>query len=121
MQPPWAGSRGASPARRRSRPGASAQREELRRVLHFQLIRYLVSVGSLATRDRAELAERFKLPNSNVSNSTFLTSVKALVVAAEAEKELLVQMGMMPTLLEDLAGMVAKFETAVEAIRIRRA
>jgi hypothetical protein len=28
--------------------------------------------------DRVELAERFKLPNSNVSSSGFLTSVKAL-------------------------------------------
>ena len=99
---------------------ARAQRKELRRVLHFQLVRYLVSVGSLATRDRVELSERFKLPNSNVSNSAFLTSVKALLAAAEAEKELLVQLGMMPTLLDDLGGMVAKFETALEAIRTGR-
>src|ERR1041384_5026953 len=58
---------------------ARAQRKELRRVLHFQLIRYLVSVGSPRAR-------------------------------GEAEKEL----------LDDLGGMVAKFETALEAIRTGR-
>jgi hypothetical protein len=99
---------------------ARAQRNELRRALHFQLVRYLVAVGSLATKDRTELAERFKLPDSNIPNSAFLASVKALVAAAEAEKELLVRLGMMPTLLADLHGMVAKFETALEAIRTGR-
>src|ERR1041385_7412192 len=57
---------------------ARAQRKELRRVLHFQLIRYLVAVGSLATKDRTELAGRVKLPDSGGSNSVFLTTVKAL-------------------------------------------
>jgi hypothetical protein len=99
---------------------ARAQRKELRRVLHFQLIRYLVAVGSLATKDRTELAERFKLPDSGGSNSVFLTTVKALLALAGTEKDLLVQQGMMPTLLDDLAGMVTKFETALEAIRTGR-
>src|ERR1043166_370901 len=99
---------------------ARAQRKELRRVLHFQLIRYLVAVGSLAAKDRTELAERFKLPDSGGSNSVFLTTVKALLALAGTEKDLLVQQGMMPTLLDDLAGMVTKFETALEAIRTGR-
>ena len=99
---------------------ARAQRKELRRVLHFQLVRYLVSVGSLATKDRVELAERFKLTDTGMTNSAFLTSVKALVAVAETEKELLVQLGMMPTLLDDLNGMISKFETALEAIRTAR-
>ena len=42
------------------------------------------------------------------------------MAVAEAEKELLVQLGMMPTLLDDLHGMVAKFEAALEAIRTGR-
>jgi hypothetical protein len=60
-------------------------------VLHFQLIRYLVAVGSVASKDRAELAERFKLPNGNATTSAFLSTVKALLATAESQKELLVQ------------------------------
>ena len=99
---------------------ARAQRKELRRVLHFQVIHYLVAVGSLAAKDRIELAERFKLPNSGMTNSAFLAAVKALVAVAVSEKELLVQAGMMPTLLDDLGRMVSEFETALEEIRTGR-
>ncbi len=99
---------------------ARAQRKELRRLLHFQLIRYLVAVGSLAAKDQAELSERFKLPNSGLTNSAFLGNVKALVATAETQKELLVKQGMSPTLLDDLGRMVSGFETAVEAIRTGR-
>src|ERR1043166_9660664 len=99
---------------------ARAQRKELRRVLHFQVIHYLVAVGSLAAKDRIELAERFKLPDSGMTNSAFLAAVKALVAVAVSEKELLVQAGMMPTLLDDLGRMVSEFETALEEIRTGR-
>jgi len=58
-------------------------------MLHTQLVRYLVAVGSVAAKDQAELATRFKLPATNANNSVFLTSVKALLAAAEAQRELL--------------------------------
>jgi hypothetical protein len=99
---------------------ARAQRKELRRVLHFQLIRFLVAVGAVVARDRVELAERFKLPHSGATNSAFLASVKALLAVAATQKELLVQEGMSPTLLDDLGRMVSQFETAIEAIRTGR-
>lgn len=100
--------------------GAGARRKELRRKLHFQLVRYLVAVGSVAAKDQAELAARFKLPSTNATNTVFLTSVKALLAAAESQRELLVQEGMAPSLLEDLGRMVLDFEVVSEAARTAR-
>jgi hypothetical protein len=100
--------------------GARAHRKELRRVLHFQLIRYLVAVGSVAARDRAELTGRFKLPSGSAPNAAFLAAVKGLLTNAESQKELLAKVGMKDGLLEKLTGMVGEFEAAVEAVRVGR-
>ena len=100
--------------------GAQARRQELRQMLHSQLVHYLVAVGSIAVKDQADLAARFKLPSTNSSNTAFLTSVKALLAAGEGQREELVKAGMTATLLEDLARMVAEFEEASEAARTAR-
>ena len=100
--------------------GARARREELRRLLHHQLVHYLVAVGSVAVWEHAELAERFKLPATNCNTSVFLTSIKALLAAAERQRELLVKEGMAPALLEDLGRMIGDLETVCEAQRTAR-
>jgi hypothetical protein len=79
-----------------------------------QVVRYLVAVGSVAARDQTELAQRFRLPATNATNTAFLASVKNLLAAAEEQRELLVKDGMMPSLLEDLTRLVTEFETASE-------
>lgn len=100
---------------------ARARREALRRVLHTQLVHYLVAVGSAAARGaQPELAERFRLPATNATNSGFLVTVKSLLAAAENQRELLVSEGMEPALLEDLSHLVSEFETASEAQRTAR-
>ncbi len=88
--------------------GARAHRRELRRVLHFQVIRYLVAVGSVAARDQAEVAERFKLTSSNATNAVFVASVKALLAAAESQRDLLVKEGMKEGVLEALSAKVSE-------------
>ena len=100
--------------------GARARRVELRQMLHSQLVRYLVAVGSVAGKDQAELAVRFRLPATHGTNTAFLTAVKALLAAGEGQRELLVQAGMAPALLEDLGRMVTDFEAASEAQRTGR-
>lgn len=95
---------------------ARAKRSEIRRVLHFQLLRSLTAVGEVAARDRVELVDRFKLPSGKVNNTKFLIMVKALIEAAEEPKELLVEAGMNRTLLEDLKRMVAEFEAVIESV-----
>ncbi|HEV8355705.1 MAG TPA: hypothetical protein VGQ17_02960 [Gemmatimonadales bacterium] len=103
-----------------SAKNARNRREELRRVVRFQLLRYLIAVGGIAAKSRTEAAERFKLPHSKASHRVFLTAVKSMLATAEAQKDALVGEGMSPRLLEDLGRMVAEFETASEAARTAR-
>lgn len=100
--------------------GARARRKELRRAVHTQLLRYLVTVGTIAAKDRAELAARFRLPSSGGSHQVFLTAVKALLTLAKEQKDALVEAGMAPALLEELERMVSQFETASEEARAGR-
>ena len=99
--------------------GARARRAELRRVVHFQLLRYLIRVGAIAARTRTELAERFRLPDTRITNRGFLTAVRAMLTLAEAHKDALVAEGMSPTLLEELGTKLTEFET-VRSRRPRR-
>ena len=100
--------------------GARDRRKELRHILHFQLLRYLTAVGSVAATSRADLAARFKLPHGNATNSSFVTSVKALIAVAEEQKELLVQEGMDAALLEDLKARVSEFEATLQTVLAAR-
>jgi hypothetical protein len=100
--------------------GARAHRIELRRMLHAQLVHYLVAVGALASRDRADVAARFKLPSTNATNAAFVTAVESLLAAGTEQKDLLVQAGMSPTLLDELQKMLDEFQTASEAARTAR-
>jgi hypothetical protein len=100
--------------------GAQAQRRELRRLLHAQLVHYLVAVGSFAAKDQAVVSAQFKLPDINATNSSFLTSVKALLAAAEGQRDLLAKAGMDQASLETLGRMVADFESASEVARTAR-
>jgi hypothetical protein len=93
---------------------------ELRRELHSQLMHYLVAVGSFASKDQAELSARFKLPDINATNQAFLTSVKALLVAAEGQRELLAKQGLVLASLDEIRRMVADFEAAGETARTAR-
>jgi hypothetical protein len=96
---------------------ARVRRAELRREVQFQLLRYLVAIGTVAARDRAELAERFRLPNAGSSNLGFLNAVKRLLASAEEQREALVGVGMAPGLLEELGKKVAGLESAAEDAR----
>ena len=100
--------------------GARAHRRAVRRLLHTQLVHYLVAVGSAAARNQDDLAERFKLPATNSTNTTFLSSVKALLASAQAQQDLLVKAGMAPAALEELTRLVAEFEAASETARTAR-
>jgi hypothetical protein len=99
---------------------ARNRRGELRRVVHFQLLRYLVRVGEVAGKSRTELADRFKLPNGHANNRVFLTSVRSMLAVAESQKEAIVSEGMSPTLLEELGRMLTEFEAASDAARAAR-
>ncbi|MGH7561765.1 MAG: hypothetical protein ACRENB_12195 [Gemmatimonadales bacterium] len=83
-------------------------------------MRYLVAVGTVAAKGRAELAQQFHLPGLSVSHQTFLTAVRGMLEKATAQKELLVSVGMSDSLLEALAKAVSEFEATLEANRTGR-
>ena len=100
--------------------GARARRKELRRVIHSQLVRYVVSLGALAMKGQADVAGRFKIPDGAAPNAAFITTVKGLIGDAEQHKDQLVSLGMSATLLDELTAMVADFEAAAELGRTAR-
>ena len=100
--------------------GARAHRRELRDVLHRKLMHYLVALGTYAGKDQAELARQFHLPDGKSTNTAFLTAVKALVAAAESQRDLLVQQGLAVASLDEINRLVSEFEVASEAARTAR-
>ena len=100
--------------------GARNTRKELRRIVHFQLLKYLVIVGKVAAKTRTELAKQFRLPSVGANNRAFLTSVKALVAAAEQQRDVMVAAGMAPALLDELHQKLTAFEIASEDARAKR-
>lgn len=99
---------------------ARVHRQEIRFVIHTQLIRYLIAVGAFVTADQIELAGRFKLPSITLANATFLVSVKSLIELARSKQDVLVQQGMKPEVLDELDRKVAEFEAAIETARVNR-
>ena len=99
---------------------ARAQRKELRRILQFQLLHYLVAVGSFAAGDRTELVQRFKLPPGNLSNAGFVSKVRALVAFARDHKDLLTSQGMDEAVLDELDRRVTELEAVTETVRTER-
>ncbi|MEP7325978.1 MAG: hypothetical protein ABI836_08525 [Gemmatimonadota bacterium] len=100
--------------------GGRARRQELRRVIHSQVARYLVALGSLATRDQADIASRFRIPDTGLPNAAFVTAVKGLLGDATGQKDKLVELGMSATLLDDLTTMINDFEASAESVRTAR-
>lgn len=91
---------------------AAERREELRRTMHFQLLRHLVRVGELAAKDNPDLVGKFRLRMPNATNKAFLVSSKAMLADGLANKELFVRLGLSEAMFEDLGKAVAEFESA---------
>jgi hypothetical protein len=98
---------------------ATQQRGALRHGLETRLLKYLVAVGAMASKENAELAAQFRLPR-NVSHQAFLTAARGMLEEATAQKDLLVSRGMSEQLLEDLSAALAEFDHTLEATRTGR-
>lgn len=90
------------------------RRRALRRTLHHELLRHLVTVAEVAAREEPALAERFPMPSTNVANQVFRTAAHALLAQGQATRELLARHGLADTLLDDLAAAVEQYGAAVD-------
>ena len=92
---------------------STVRRKALRRRLHHELLRHLVTVADIASAEQPGLAERYTMPNGNETNETFRTLARRLLVQGEAEKDVLTRHGLADKLLDDLAGAVDEFDGSV--------
>lgn len=99
---------------------ARIHRQELRNVVHFQLLRYLVAVSGVAAKSEGEPALKFRLPPSNGNGAVFLTAVREMLTRAEEHKEALLEKGMGSTTLDTIRKLLDQMESAREAARTGR-
>jgi len=92
---------------------STVRRKTLRRRLHHELLRHLVTVADVAAAEQPGLAERYEMPKGNETNETFRTLAHRLLAQGQAEKEILVKHGLADKLLEDLAAAVNEFDGSV--------
>jgi len=93
---------------------ATSHREAIRKELRT-LLKYLSAVGVVVAKERADLAEQFRLPAENFSHLAFLTAAKGMLAKGRAVTDLLVSKGMSDALLPALGAAVSEFETTLEA------
>jgi hypothetical protein len=96
---------------------AANRRRELRRSAKFALLRPLVRVGELAGKENPGLAGKFHLRSPDATHRSFLASTRQMLAVAEANKDLLVRLGLSESLLPELAEAVSQFEEAMTSGR----
>ena len=66
---------------------STLKRQELRHRLQNTLLRYLVSVGTVAARDNAALLTEFKRLDGSMNHRAFLSAVRGMLAKAETFRE----------------------------------
>ena len=94
---------------------AVKQRQELRRALQPRILGYLSAVGAVVATQNAELAEQFRMPSANATHQALLTTSRAILEKATAQKELLVKLGMSEQVLDELATALGQYEDTLQA------
>ena len=94
---------------------AVTRRREVRRRIHNELIRHLVTVAAVADQELPGLADQYRFPRGNENNETFGTVARTMLDQGTAHRELLVKHGLSERLLDDLDAAVKEFEASVAA------
>jgi hypothetical protein len=89
-------------------------RRELRRLMTKVTLRHVLKVARLVAPTHPEVASGIQRPPVGRSEATFLASVRAIVTAVEAQKELFFQFGLSEAGLTELKAQVDAFENSVE-------
>jgi hypothetical protein len=96
--------------------GASERKLELRLAIQSKFLPHLVRAGGQVAKERPGLVGLFRLRGVNATHSAFLTSTKAMLAQAEAERELFVRSGLAEELFDELGRAVGQFEEAAQAL-----
>lgn len=100
---------------------ATARRKEVRRALQRELLPYLVRVGTAAAVENPEVAQRFALTRTNMSNQAFLVAARSMLTEAVGKADLLRRHGLAQTLIDDVSEAIVQYAKAVEEANAGRA
>ncbi len=92
---------------------SAARRRALRRRVHHELLRHLVTVAQAASSQHPGLAERYTMPSGNATHEVFRTFARKMLEQGKAERELLVKYGLAEKLLDDLETAVDDLDASV--------
>ena len=96
---------------------ATEQRRKLRRALQSKLLLYLRAVGAVAAKENPQLADQFQLAPGNASHKALLEAARGMLGKATEHKDVLLDRGLSPALLDALTGVVGEFEKTLESSR----
>lgn len=96
------------------------RRRGLRKRLHHELLRHLVTVAEVAAEEDASLTGRFRMPKGNEPNESFRTLAREMLEQGQEQRELLVKHGLADKLLEDLAAALDQFDASVAETNLGR-
>jgi hypothetical protein len=96
-----------------TRRASAARRRGLRRRLHHDLLRHLVTVAHLAAEEEPGLTQLFRLPDGNWSNEKFRTAARRMLDDGRGRAELFARYGLAEKLLDDLTAAVDDFDASV--------
>jgi len=94
---------------------STVRRRALRRRVHHELLRHLVTVAGIAAGEQPGMAEEFDLPGGRETNEVFRTLARRLLEQGQARKDLLAKHGLADKLLDDLAAAVDELDASVTA------
>lgn len=89
------------------------RRKALRRRIHQELLRHLVTVAEVAAQENPALVEKFRLARGNEPNEAFATLARKMLEQGVASRDLLVKHGLAERLLDDLGAAVDQFDASV--------
>jgi hypothetical protein len=99
---------------------ATKHRKEVRGALQPRILGYLRAVAAVAIKRNPSLAEQFRMPPFNATHQALLTTGRAVLEKATAQKELLVALGMSEQVLDELAQALGAYEQTLESTRAGR-
>lgn len=102
------------------RQAATARRTQIRLQIEFGLLTPLVKVGREAAKTNPGLLGKFRISRTHATHRAFLINARGMLADATAAKEVMVQEGMSPNLLDDLAKALDRFEAESDAINLSR-
>lgn len=103
-----------------TRHPATVRQREIRRKIHHELLRHLVTIADLADAEQPGMAQRFPSLQGEWSNEAFRTIARKLLVEGQAQRELLARHGLGDTLLGDLTAAVDPFDASVADSNLAR-